>query len=98
MVAGPPERMPLLRGVFTLGGSIVLKPGFASLDADVSTDSGFADDVSSEEASAIWHRFHLCFRCENQPICKWATTEEAPVVIARCLSFVAIAGAPGDNG
>ena len=83
----------------------MLKPGFASLDADapderldVSKDSGFADAANSEEASAIWHRFHLCFRCENQPICKWATTEEAPVVIARCLSFVAIAGAPGDNG
>jgi hypothetical protein len=85
---------------------IVLKPGFASIDVDahaseqfeVAADSGFADAADADEASAIWHEYHLCLRCAHRPICKWATTEEAPVVIARCLSFVALADARGDNG
>lgn len=75
----------------------MLRPGFASVDVgdsseqlDVVVDSGFEDAADAQEASAIWHRFHLCLRCVHQPICKWATTEEAPVVIARCLSFVAL--------
>lgn len=75
----------------------ILRPGFASLesrsyDSEVNEPqlpgSGF-DGLDDTEAAAVWETYHLCLRCIHQHVCKWATTQDAPILIGRCLSFVA---------
>lgn len=81
----------------------MLRPGFATIEQSSDTPAvqrpsgGGFDGLSDVEASALWEAAHLCLRCVHQHVCKWATTSEAPIVIARCLSFVARDGASVDT-
>ena len=77
-----------------------LKPGFASqepVQAEIVSDvpvSGLLArahyaGLQPEEASATWEREHLCTKCLHAQVCKYAAdTDEALVVISRCLGFL----------